>query len=105
MQPGDYGAGDVRDIREHARTDTFRDLTDSFEVDDARIRRSAADKQLWLVFFGESLQFVVVNGFGLARNAIVGDLVTQAGKVQRMTVRQVPAMREIHSQNLIAVLD
>src|SRR5688572_23965165 len=105
MQSGYDGTGDVRDIREHTGTDAFRNLTDSFEVDDARISRRATDKQLWLVFFGEPLQFVVIDRLSLARDSIVGNLVTQARKVQRMSVRQVPAMRQIHSQDLIAVMD
>ena len=105
MQTGGDRSGDVRDVGKHSRADALGDLADAFEIDDARISRRAADEQLRFVLFGDSLQLVVVDLFGLARDAVVGNLVTDAGKVHRMAVRQMAAVREIHSQNLIAILN
>src|SRR6185437_8143107 len=85
--------------------DTPRDLSDAFEIDCARVSRRAADKQFWPVFFRDALQFVVIDLFRLARNTVVSNFVTESGKIQRMTVRQMTTMRQIHSQNLIAILD
>jgi hypothetical protein len=42
---------------------------------------------------------------GLFRNAVIGDFVTDSGKVHRMAVRQVTAVREIHAENLVAILN
>ena len=52
-----------------------------------------------------SLQLVVVNLLGFARDAVVGDFVTDAGKIHRMAVRQMAAVRKVHAQNLIAILN
>ena len=86
MQPRDDWPGDVRDVGKHARANALRDFADAFEVDDARISRRAADKQLRLMFFGEPLQLVVVDRFRFPRHAVVRDSIAQAGKIQRMAV-------------------
>ena len=87
------------------RAPTLRDLADALEIDDARISRGAANDQFRFVFFGNPLQLVVIDLFRLLRDAVVRDLVTDAGKVHRMTVSEMAAMRKIHAQNLIAVLN
>ena len=83
----------------------FGDFADAIEIDDARISGSATDDQFRFVLFGDSLQLVVVDRFGFARDAIVRDFVTDAGKVHRMAVRQMPAVRKVHAENLVAVLN
>ena len=53
----------------------------------------------------ELLQLVVIDLLGLSRHAVIRDLVTEPGKIERMTMREVSAVREIHPQDLIAVLN
>src|SRR6185369_4621596 len=36
---------------------------------------------------------------------VVSDFVTQSGEIQRMAVRQMTAVRQVHSEYLIAILD
>ena len=43
MLAGGNWAGDVRDVGNHARANALGNLADAFEVNDARIGRSAAD--------------------------------------------------------------
>ena len=105
MQSGCDGSRNVRNVGKHACADTASDLSDAFEVDDAWISRGAADEQLRPVLFGNPLQFVVIDLFSLFRNTVVGNFVTETGEVQRMTVSQMPTMREIHSEDLIAILN
>src|SRR5437773_4784413 len=103
MQAGDDRTGDVRNVRKHARANTFCYFADSLKVDDARISGRATDEQLWLVLFGDSLQLVVINRFGFARDTVIKDFVAETGKVQRMPVREMAAVRKVHPQNGIAV--
>src|SRR5215217_8212594 len=105
MQAGRDWTSDVRDISKHPRADTASDLSDTLKVDNARIRRRATDKQFRPVLFGYPLQIVIVDLFCLARNTVISNFVTQTRKVQRMTVRQMTAVRQVHSQYLITILD
>ena len=70
METSNYWPGNVGDVGEHARANTSGNLADAFEVDDPRISRRATDEQFWLVLFGNALQLVIVNRFGLARDAM-----------------------------------
>src|SRR5262249_31406986 len=79
---------DVCDVSKHPRTDTARNLADPFEVDRARISGSATHEQLRPVLFRNALQLVVIDLFGLFRNAVISNLVTDSRKVHRMAVRQ-----------------
>ncbi len=54
---------------------------------------------------GNSLQFLVIDLFGFARDAVVGNFVTDAGKIHRMAMREMAAVRKVHTQNLIAILN
>src|SRR5687768_17360685 len=105
MQTGGNRPRNVRDVGKHPRADTARNLTDACEVDRAWIRRSTADKQFWTMFFGKPLQFVVVDLFRLFRHAVIRNLVTNTGKVHRMTVREVASVGQTHTENLIAILN
>src|SRR5436190_7202359 len=104
MQTGGDWTGDVRDVGKYTRANSCRNLTDSLEVDNARIGGSSTDDQPRLVLFGNSLQLVVIDRLSLARNTVISDLITDAGKVHRVSVRQMPAVRKVHAKDLIAVL-
>ena len=78
MKPCGDGSGDVRDVCKHLRADGFGNLTDALKVDNARVGAGSADDHLRAMFFGEALQFVVINLFPLLREAVVRDLVADA---------------------------
>ena len=75
------------------------------EVDESRIGAAAADDELWPLALGDSLQIVVIDGLGFLGHAVGNDLVGLAGKVQRMAVREVSAMREIQAKDGVAGLN
>ena len=68
------------------------------------ISAASADDHLGPFFFGEPLQFVVVDGLGFLGYAVGNDLVSLAGKIQVMAVREVAAMRQIEAENRVAWL-
>src|SRR5262249_35813434 len=76
----------------------------SLKLDRARIRAGADDDQFWLVFARQSGEFLVVDDFGILVNAIRNDLVILARKIQRMTVSEMPTVRQIHAENGVAGL-
>src|SRR5215213_9072929 len=92
-------------VSKHACADTASDLSDAFEVDDSRISRCTTNEKLWSMCFSDLLQLVVINLFRLSRHAVISDFVTEPGEVQRMAVREMAAVRKVHSQDLIAILD
>src|SRR5215213_2399241 len=104
MKPCCNRSGDMRNVGKHACADTPSDLADAFEVDDPGISRGATHEKFWPVCFGDLLQLVIIDLFRLSRHAVVSHLVTEPGKIQRMTMCEMAAVREIHSQNLIAIL-
>ena len=52
----------------------------------------------------EALELVVVDCLGHFCHAIGDEIVSLAGKIQRMSVRQVAAVRQVHSQHGVARL-
>ena len=59
-----------------------------------RVGGGTADQQFRPRFFGFSLELVVVDLFSFAVHAVVRDLVINSGKVERMSVRQMPPVRQ-----------
>ena len=57
---------------------------------------------LGLCSFGESLEFFVVDALVLFANPVRNDRVELARKVQRMTVRQMAAVSQVHPQHGVA---
>src|SRR5215470_14241984 len=70
----------------------------------ARIGRGPAEDHLGLVFVRQPFQLVVVQPFRLCRNAIRYDLVAAAGKVERMPMRKMASVSQVHPQHSVAVV-
>ena len=69
------------------------------------IGAAARDDHLGLVFFGQAREFVVIDALVFFSDAVGNDLVGFAGKIQRMAVRQVAAVRQIHAEDGVAGLE
>ena len=78
---------------------------DAREVDDARIGAGADDDHLRLVLVGEPIELVVVDPLVVLRHAVRHDRVELAGEVQRMAVREMAAVREVHAEDGVARLE
>ena len=86
------------------RADLVGDLAEPREVDLARVGRGARDDQLRPVLARERRQRVVVDALVLAAHAVRDDLVLAAREGQRVPVRQVAAVREVHAEDRVARL-
>ena len=95
---------DVRHVHKEKRADTFGGFADALEIDDARVGASARDNHFWLVFVREFFDFVVVNALVFFAHAVGHEFIHAAGEIQRMTVREVAAVGEIHAEHGVAGL-
>ncbi len=82
-----------------------RDLAEAREIDDPWIGAAAGNDQLGLVLLGQPRQLRIIDALVLATYAIRDYVIRLAGKIQRMAMRQVPAVRQVHAQNHVARLD
>jgi hypothetical protein len=97
---GGHQSGDVGHVRHDLGAAPSRDRRDPLEVDHARIRGRAADDQLRSMLVRESLELVVVERLIARANAVRDELVELPGEVERVAVREVPAVRQIHPKTV-----
>ena len=91
-------ARNVRHINEQVSTDAVSDFTHFRPVHHAGICREATDNHFRFVFFGLFFQIGVVDMTG-SIDTVRNDVVQFTGEVNRRTVSQVTAMRQVHTQN------
>src|SRR5215510_9470276 len=82
--------------------DFVRDFTKSCIVDYARISAGAGDNQLRSLLLCQSLEFVVVDSFGLLGNTVRYDTVKHPREIHRAAHRQMTAVGKVHPQIAIA---
>ena len=95
---------DVGHVHEEEGLDGFGDFGDALELDDAGIGAGAGDDHFRLVLVGQLFDLVIVDALVILVHAIGDKFVHAAGEVERMTVREVTAVSEIHAQNDVAGL-
>ena len=82
----------------------LRDFREPFEINDARVGARARDNHLWRILAREPFDFVIINCFRFFRDAVGNEFVHLAGKIQRVAVSEVAAVREIHAEDRVAGL-
>ena len=96
---------DVRHVRDHRRADALGHFADAGEIDHARVGAGAHHDHLRLVLVGQALELVVVDPLVVLPHAVGHDGVELAGEIQRMAVREVAAVREVHAEDGVAGLE
>ena len=104
MDAGGDQARDVRHVGHHQRADLVGHGADAREVDDARVGAGADDDELWFVRAGLRRQLVVVEPLVVFAHAVRHDVEVLAREVQRVAVREVTAVGEVHAQDRVAGL-
>ncbi len=97
-------AGDVRHVHHQRRADALGDRAHPREIDHARIGAGAGDDHLRLVLIGELLELLVIDPLIVLAHAVRDDRVELSRKIQRMAVREVAAVREVHAEHGVARL-
>src|SRR5262249_1812102 len=95
-------SGNVRHVDEQNGAHRISNLTQSWEIDNARVRRRAGSNHRRPNLLGLSLQRVVVDPLGLLAHAVLRDVVELTGEICWVTMGKMSAVREIHGQNLFA---
>ena len=98
-------SGEVRHVDHEQRARLVGDLAHAGEIDDPRIGAATADDHLGMMFERKLFEIVVVDGLGFLGHAVGNDLVSLAGEVQRMPVREVSAVREVQPEDRVARLE
>ena len=95
-------AGDVRHVDNHRRADRPCHSGDAGKVDLARVRAGAHHDHPRFVLEGEPLQLLVVDPFVVLAHAVRDDGIELAGEIERMSVRQVAAVSQVHAEHGVA---
>src|ERR671921_3005242 len=98
MRAAGNESGEVSHVNEEKRVDRIRDLTHALEIEDARVSAAASDDHLRLLAFGDVGKLVVVNGLSVFAHAVCDHFVSLAGKIQRVAMGKMSAMREIETK-------
>ena len=81
-----------------------RDLTESLEVDEARIGARSGKDEARLVLLSKLGDLVVVDEAGVLVHGVRHDVEVLARNVDRAAVREVPAVRKAHAEHGVARL-
>src|SRR5258708_6140294 len=100
MQTSGDHARNMSDVRQQVSADFSSDLTHPLEIDNSRIGAGADSDHSGLMSVCKSGQLLVINPLVLLVDAIMENLEIFAGEVRFVTVRQVPAVRQIHRKHL-----
>src|SRR5437588_12337575 len=95
---------DVRHVHEKERADGLGGFAHALEIDNPRIGAGAGHNHFRLVLVRELVDLVVIDALVFLSNAVSHELVHAAGKIQRMAVREVAAMRQVHAQHGVSRL-
>ena len=104
VQPRGHKARDVRHVHHIVGADLLCDFADPLDVDGAGVGRGAGDDQLRLRLERLLAERLVVDSLVLVGDAVVHDIVVEAGEIDRRAVGQVPAVRETHAEDGVARL-
>ncbi len=105
MHSGRDEAGKVRHVDDEERADFVGNLAHAGKVEGAGIGAAAANDHLGLFALGNLFELVVVDDLGILADAVAGDAVQLAGKIQLVAVGEVAAMRQVEAEDGIAGLN
>src|SRR3989344_8536462 len=94
---------DMRDIHYRDGADLVRDRDELCIIQFARIRREAGENNLRLCFLRDATHLVIINLARLHVLHLVPYEIENLGEIRdRVPVREVPAMREVHPEDSVA---
>src|SRR5262245_2229175 len=104
MKSGSNQTGNMGNVGSHQCFDGAADCSYTLEVYDARVGACAADDHLRLMFVRQFFERVIIYRLSLFIDSIGCDVEVLAGEVERVTMREVSPVREIHAENSISRL-
>ncbi len=104
MRAARHQSCDMRHVEDVSRADLVGDLPHPRKIPQPRIRAASADNHLRLLALRNRFQLVVVDRLRIFAHRVERCAVQLAAETQLVPVRQVPAMRQVQSENRIAGL-
>ena len=104
-QPGGNQARRMRHVDHQQRAHFVGDLAHPLVIPLAAVRRRAADNHFRFVFEGETFHRIVIDRSGLFAQLVADRIVKDTRRVDRRTVRQMTAVRQIEPHKSIARLE
>src|SRR3989304_2883974 len=102
MNTGGHHSGDMSDVGHQDSAHFFRNLPEACKINDSGVSTGAGHDDFRAMFFGDSLDLIKVNPLGITVDTIADDFEIESRKVQRMSVRKMPALGEFHSHESIS---
>src|SRR3569623_415168 len=99
MRTAGYQPRDMRHVENVYGANLVRDLPHARKVPKPQIRACATNDGLRLFSQRNCLELVVVDHLGVAPDGIESGAIQLAAAAELMTVRQVPAVRQIKTKN------
>jgi hypothetical protein len=95
-------SGDVRHVHKKECADGLGDFGDALEIDDARICAGTRYDHFGFVILRERFDLIVIDALIFLAHVIFDEVVHAPGKIQRVAVGQVAAVREGHAEDGVA---
>ena len=95
----------MRHVDQKERAHRIGDFAETLKVDDARVSAAAGDHHFRFVLFGQARELVVIDALVVAADAVRNNVVGFAGEIQRMAVREMATVSEIHAEDCVARLE
>ena len=104
MNAGGDKSSDVRHVDEEDGVDSSCDFGNALEIDNPGISAGSSDYHFGFVLVCELFNFVVVDALIFFFHTIGEEFVHAAGKIERMAVGEMAAVREIHAEDDVVLL-
>ncbi len=102
VEPGGNEPGDVGDVGEDVGVHAAGDLRHPLEINFPRVGRGTDGDHLRLFAFGLLGQAIVIDMAGFGVHPVVDDIIQFPGEIHRGAMREVPAIGEVHGEDLVA---
>ena len=94
--------GDVCHINQQQSAVSMRDISDAFEIDNARISAGTGNNQFRMMLFSQLVHSFIINQLGFRINSIMNNVEISTGNIYRGSMAQMTALGQVHTHNGIA---
>ena len=105
MQAGGDQSGEVSHVDHQQRAHRIGDLAEHLEVALAAVSAAAGNDHFRLVLVGETGHVLEIDAFVFLAHLVGDDVVSLAGEIELMAMREVSSMREIEAHDGVAWLE
>src|SRR3990172_7850448 len=101
MNSGNHHSGDVCNVGHQNGAHGISNFFETLEVDDAAISAGARHDHLGMMLFCYPLNLLKIDPFCFTVYAVTDDLEIDARKIERMAMRKMPSLGQLHAHQCI----